>query len=59
MSAAGGCICILSTILLLDVKIVGLGKAVLKEGRRTGPFESTEATLARFAGVGGESRDAR
>jgi hypothetical protein len=43
---------ILRTFLVLGVKLLGLGEAVLEEGRGAGPLEATEASLARFTGVG-------
>ena len=41
--------------LVIGIEFVGLGEAVVEEGRGAGPLEAAQAPLAGLAGVGGEA----
>ena len=53
--AIPGTFILLFLFLLFDVELLGLGKAVLEEGRGAGPFNASQASLAGVAGVGREA----
>ena len=46
---------LLLLLFLLDIELLGLGKAVLEEGRGAGPFNASQTSLAGVAGIGREA----